>query len=259
MKVSFEKWKGWDAVKCVAGKNILTAGISAGPRILSFTHNGGENILYEDQTDFRVGEWLMYGGHRFTIAPENDDSYFPDNEPCEVSIADSAVHISAKQQPNGLRLSLVISASPYGDFCIDHLLLNEGRADWQGALWAITCIPRSHIVSGLCQTANIHFWPGTDRLKWKQAKGRITVDDGDFRGKAGWYSASPELEATSPEGRFIIKSQAASDPAVYVDNGSNVEIFVCQHHAELETLSEEHLVTHGSSVVHRQYWQYTAV
>jgi hypothetical protein len=254
MNVSFVQWKDWDAVKCMAGEYTLTIGISAGPRILSFSYNGGENMLYEDHTGFRVGEWRMYGGHRFTVAPESDDSYYPDNEPCGVTIEDAAIHIAAQQRSNGLTLSMVISASLQG-FCIDHLLVNGGTLDWEGALWAITCVPRAHVLFGACETNRINFWPGTDASKWKQADGRISVDDGAFRGKTGWYAASPELVAISQQGQFTISSPGVSAPESCVDNGSNTEIFVCPHYAELETLGEKLLVAPGSTAVHRQYWR----
>lgn len=256
MNVRFEKWKDWDAVKCTAGQHTMVIGISAGPRILSFGCDGGENMLYEDQTGFGVGAWRMYGGHRFTIAPEGEDSYEPDNAPCEVAMEDKAIHVTARQRSNGLILSLVISESSQGGFCIDHVLLNNGSMDWEGALWAITCIPRFNVLSGSCKTKRINFWPGTDASRWKQSNGFITVDDGDFRGKAGWYSAAPGLMAIGRSGTFTITSPDQAAPELCVDNGSNVEVFVCAGWAELETLSEKYTIAPGGSATHRQHWQF---
>lgn len=255
MNVSFERWKNRDAVQCITGENALTIGIATGPRILSFTHNGGENILYEDHTGFSVGAWYMYGGHRFTTAPENEESYYPDNDPCEVKLEGSSVRISAKQRPNGLALSLVINESSQGGFYIDHVLLNTGVTEWEGALWAITCVPRSCKLSGSCESKAINFWPGTDASKWKLADGKVSVEDGDFRGKAGWFCVSPGLTATNRRGEFTIISTDIAAPELCVDNGSNTEIFVCSGWAELETLSEKFLVPPGGSVSHRQHWQ----
>lgn len=255
MNVSFIKWKSWDAVKCTIGQNVLVIGVSAGPRILSLSYNNGENILYEDHTGFCVGEWLMHGGHRFTIAPENEDSYYPDNEPCNVKLENSALHIAAARRLNGLVLSLVISESPEEGFYIDHVLVNGGSMDWVGALWAITCVPRSHLLTGSCETKEIHFWPGTDASKWKQAHGKVGVEYGNFRGKGGWYSASPKLMAIAQHVAFTISSPVTPAPECCVDNNSNVEIFVCSDWAELETLSEKFLVAPGDTVFHRQRWQ----
>ena len=259
MNVKFVKWKNWDAVQCSAGKADLIIGISAGPRILSFTYDSGENILYEDYTGFNVGEWRIYGGHRFTIAPENDDSYYPDNDQCEVIIGDTALHISAKQRLNGLLLSLVISELPEGCFTIDHVLLNNGSTSWQGALWAITCVPRSDVLIASCQAKKIHFWPGTDASKWKQVDGNVYVENGNFRGKAGWYNAAPDFKAINQQGEFQVSSADTAVPERCVDNGCNAEMFVCGDWAELETLSENFLVEPGGSVSHKQQWRFNAL
>lgn len=256
MKVSFVKWRTGDAVECTVGKQTLLIGISAGPRIRSFTFNGGENILYEDNTGFGVGDWKMYGGHRFTTAPENEESYYPDNEPCKVSVEDSVVKIFAMPRPNGISLSLEITESLHEGFDINHVLLNKGPLHWEGALWAITCVPRSARLLASCETGNIHFWPGTDASKWNRVNGVLTVEDGGFRGKAGWYSTCPKLVSISKQGKLIISSPVLSDPALCVDDGSNAEIFVCAEHAELETLSEKFLVPGGGSVFHQQHWQF---
>lgn len=259
MNVSFVKWKNQNAIACTIGQSTLLTGLSAGPRILSLSYGTGENILFEDYTNFGVGEWLMYGGHRFTTAPENEDSYYPDNEPCEVKLTGSAVCISARQRLNGLQLSLIISRSVQGGFYIDHVLRNNGLLDWQGALWAITCVPRSHVVSGVCETGHINFWPGTDALQWKLSDGKLCVADGDFRGKVGWYSAFPELTAAGRQAQLTIKSPDMSVPELCVDNYSNAEIFVCPYWAELETLSQKVRVAPGASATHRQHWQLSLV
>ncbi len=255
MNVSFERWKHWDAIKCTAGRNTLVIGISAGPRILSFSCDGGENMLYEDHTDFGIGTWRMHGGHRFTIAPERDESYEPDNESCEVTIEDKAIHVTAGQRSNGLILSLAICESLQGGFYIDHVLLNNGSMDWEGALWAISCVPRASSLFASCNTGNINFWPGTDISKWKRSDGQLTVAGGDFKGKAGWYSAAPELTAIGRAGKFTVTSPDKTIPGLCVDNGSNVEVFVCAGWAELETLSEKYILAPGDSATHRQHWQ----
>lgn len=256
MNFTFIKWKNWDAVKCSVNQYELIAGISAGPRILSVSHEGGKNLLYEDDTDFRVGEWRIYGGHRFTVAPENEDSYYPDNEPCDVKVIDSKLHISAKQRPNGIRLSIEISKASGGDgFEIQHILENNGREEWSGALWAITCVPRSAQLLAACTTENIHYWPGTDPAQWQQVNKQMTVKAGAFRGKAGWHSEHPLLTAVQQQGTLVIDSAGLSIAEACADNGCNTEVFVCADFAELETLSERVFVAAGESACHVQRWR----
>ncbi|GEP97550.1 hypothetical protein [Chitinophaga cymbidii] len=266
MNISAVRWNGWDAVRCSTDTCELIAGISAGPRILSLRYRGGDNLLYVDDKDFRVGDWRIYGGHRFTTAPENDASYFPDNAPCKVTISDAALKITAPQRPDGIRLSLIITAGEEG-FDIEHVLAYHGAEVWEGALWAITCVPRSALLEAgrlahssllaqdACIAEAVHFWPGTDPGNWEFTGGRVNIKAGDFRAKAGWYMEHPELSAIQPAGALSIKSPAAPPADVHVDNGCNVEVFVCADFTELETLSCKLSVQPGASARHYQQWR----
>lgn len=256
MNISRIKWNNWDAVSCAFGHYELITGTSAGPRILSLNYKGSRNILYEDHTDFRVAEWRMYGGHRFTVAPENEDSYYPDNEPCEVDIIDSVLYVKARERPNGIKLSLSISKAATGDgFHIRHTLGNNGAKDWNGALWCITCVPRTAAVFGACDTfSRINFWPGTDPSNWLQSGVQLTVKPGKFRGKAGWFYKRSLLTSVQQH-TFTIANSDTAGKENCVDNGSNTEIFVCADYAELETLSEKMIVKPGGAVSHFQQWR----
>lgn len=256
MNMTGIKWNGWNAIQCNNGNCELIVGTSAGPRILSLRYKGGANLLYEDKTDFRVGEWRIYGGHRFTTAPENDESYYPDNAPCDVQIDVSAVQITAPRRPNGTRLSLRITQATDGEgFDLEHVLEYQGKGAWTGALWVITCVPRSARMLAACTTSSIHCWPDTDPRNWELVNDRMTVKPGDFRAKAGWYMDHAELTAIQPSGTLIIKATSTALPAEYVDNGSNVEVFVCADFTELETLSEKRRILPGASAQHRQQWR----
>src|SRR5262249_16723586 len=58
-----------------------------GPRILAYNFIGGENVLGihpEAKVNTPLGEFRIYGGHRFWIAPEHmPNTYAPDNRPVE--------------------------------------------------------------------------------------------------------------------------------------------------------------------------------
>jgi hypothetical protein len=62
-----------------------------GPRLLSLRFAGGENQLYEEDSGFMVGAWRLYGGHRFTVAPESEASYAPENKPSQVRVEHGAL------------------------------------------------------------------------------------------------------------------------------------------------------------------------
>jgi hypothetical protein len=255
MNFIYEKWNNWEVVKCESGKLELIVGISAGPRILSFRHVDHENLLYYDYTNFRVGDWRIYGGHRFTIGPESEESYVPDNAPCDTAIIDSSLSIISERRQSGIQLSLLITeVEACEGFTIEHILTNYGDEDWVGALWAITCIPRSARVNAKCTTSNIHFWPETNPANWQLTVDLVTIKAGDFKGKAGWYSDYPLLTALQSHGTFEITVLEGSSPDKCIDNGSNVEVFVCPDFIELETLSPNLNVPPGTTVQHQQRW-----
>jgi hypothetical protein len=256
MTVTFETWNKWMAVKIVSGDCEMIIGISAGPRIISLTYCGGKNLLYEDDTNFGVGDWKLYGGHRFTIAPEDEKSYYPDNDACEVVADDLKVVVSAPVRADKLRLSIAISKAVNDTgFNLNHVLENCGAEDWTGALWAITCIPRSAEILASCDTADIHFWSGTDPSNWTCIKGYMRVKPGDFRGKAGWHHQKGKLMARQPDdGSLVIYNPEETASNDCVDEGCNLEVFVCREWVELETLSKRVTVSPGASASHLQHW-----
>lgn len=256
MTVSFTTWHNWKAVQIVSGDCAMIISTSVGPRVVSLTYCNGANLLYEDLTHFKVGDWHLYGGHRFTIAPESDASYYPDNAACKVIITDAKVVIAAPLRPDNIRLSVEVSAAINGNgFNLVHVLHNDGPANWSGALWAITCIPRSAKVIVSCTTPVIHYWPGTDPENWLQWDRGIIIKSGNHRGKAGWHQTQGWLAAYQPHGRIVIHNLEATVPAECADGGCNLEVFVCNDWIELETLGRIVNVATGQTAQHTEYWK----
>ena len=249
-------WREWEVITITSGSNEMIVGISAGPRIFSLRLNGGENLLYIDNTGFKVGDWFLYGGHRLTTAPENEESYYPDNEPCELIIEDFEVVIKAAVRPNKSRLSIkIIESSAVHGFDIIHELENVGDQDWSGALWAITCLPRHALVTANCNSSVINYWPGTDSSNWQVVDKKMQVKAGSYRGKAGWHEKNAWFAATQFPGDLMICNPEISEPDDCVDGGCNTEIFVCHDYFELETLSKRIIVPPGKSARHVQHWR----
>lgn len=239
-----------DTVKFNAGNTEMVIGISIGPRILSLRRNGGENLLYADHTGFKVGEWKMYGGHRFTIAPETAASYYPDNEACEVFATGAGLLVRAPQRPDGIRLSMEITASAAAGFNIRHILENNGASLWCGALWGITCVPRAAKVLARCTAPTVNYWPGTAPENWKLAADCMAPLPGEHRGKTGWHEEAGWLAAIQPPGTLIICNKDHNTGTV----NNNLEIFVCKDYVELETLGPQQTIAPGCSAAHLQQW-----
>jgi hypothetical protein len=259
VKTAAVRWEGWDAVRCVAGDCELIVGVSAGPRILVLRRNAGPNLLYHDTTDFRVGDWRLHGGHRFTVAPEEERTYEPDNAPCTVDHGETELRIAAAPRKDGTRRILVISAAIVGTgFDVRHILQNDGAQSWHGALWAITCVPHAGTVVAPLDHSPVRFWPGTDRTPWQIASQHLTLPLSESRGKAGWHCAAGWLASLQREATLVIHSPDVSAPVDCADEGCNVELFTCADFIELETLSRLVTLAPGARAVHRQRWRLLA-
>jgi hypothetical protein len=250
------RWKDWAAVRCVAGDAELVVGFSAGPRVLSLRWGSSSNLLYQDARNFRVGEWRLHGGHRFTVAPECDDSYEPDNAPCQAENRGPELRVSAPLGSKGLRRALIISAATDGSgFDLRHILENHGEQPWRGALWGITCVPHSGSVLAPRTHPRVRFWPNAERTHWDLGPGHISLTPNGARGKAGWHSDAGWLASLQREATFVIHCPETPLASECVDEGCNLEVFICADYVELETLSGEVTIAPDGHAEHLQRWR----
>jgi hypothetical protein len=259
MNIERVPWGDWDAMRCVAGDCELVVGVSAGPRILSLRRGTGSNLLYHDTTDFRVGDWRLQGGHRFTVAPEGEETYAPDNASCVVETHGQELHVAAPLGKNRTRRLLVISAATDSTgFDVRHVLENHGERPWRGALWGITCVPLTGSLVAPFTQPGLRFWPGAEREGWQIAPGHIAMTPNGARTKVGWHSDAGWLASLQREATFVIHCPDASPAHQCVDEGCNLEVFTCADYVELETLSSIVTLSPGELATHRQRWRLLA-
>jgi hypothetical protein len=257
------------AYRCHVGELDLTVVASIGPRILSLRRNGGPNLLALDPADFRVGDWRLYGGHRFTTAPEGEPSYSPDNAVCEVQVADNSLSLSSSSSPCGVLKSIEISARLEGDgFLLRHTLSNVGSSLWHGAPWAITCVsPFGSVVLPHQTFASlprrpIRFWNGRSNnyagplsRQWVDKHDHLLIRPNGERGKIGLFSGSAWIAWVGAETVFCISCPQVVAPEGYPDGGCNLEVFTCRHYLELEHVGPLVTLTPGSSVALEEHWR----
>ena len=249
-------YRHWSkAYRCTAGAAELIVITDIGPRILSLRWHGGTNLLYEDGAGFGVGEWRLYGGHRFTVAPEGGETYAPDNTACTVEMRADELRVAARSGANGTRRLLIISAASDGaGFDLRHVIENHGPQSWRGALWAITCVPPSRVVAPGA-ASEVRFWPGTNRREWNLAPGDVAPVSRGTRGKIGWHSEAAWLASLQPEATLVIHNPHPAAPSNCVDDGCNVEIFTCPDYLEIETLGGEVVLAPGGQASHLERWR----
>ena len=135
--------------KCIFLENgAVKLGITVdmGPRIIYFSLNGRENIMFEDRdrkftemTD-DYGEWVNYGGHRLWCSPEvNPETYYPDNAPVDYVIGDGEVTVTPKPTPFGKSFQITVSMdSTKPVVTVTHKIKNVSGKPSRYAAWSIT-------------------------------------------------------------------------------------------------------------------------
>jgi hypothetical protein len=254
---------GWpEAYRCSAGPVELIVVASMGPRILSLRLQGGENLLYEDTTDFKVGAWRLCGGHRFATAPESPMSYTPDNQPCEVSFECNRLSMSSCLE-DGLLRGLEITTDMHSTgFELRHVLRNCRTEPWRGAAWAITCVPLSGRVIVPRSNGPARFWTGPDggyadasSLQWQSLEDCFVIQPRGHRGKVGLRSEPGWLAWLLDDCTFIIRGPARRPQATYPDGDCNVEVYTSATYLELETLGPLTTLLPGEALAHVERWQ----
>ena len=266
-RIIYRSWP--DAYRCTMGDVQLTVVVSIGPRILSLRFNDGENLLHEDAADVRVGEWRLYGGHRFTTAPESPASYLPDNAPCLATEENGGLLIVQPNATDGLEKAMRVKAGPGGSgFELHHLLRNTGGLPWRGALWAITgfadagrvVVPwgagtdqwRTQMVRYLVH-AGVSYANATSR-QWRPAADHFVIEPAGQRGKIGLYTDRGWLAWLRPDGTIVKHCPNVAPESACPDGGCNAEVFVGPDYVELETLGALTTLAAGQEVSHVERW-----
>ena len=270
MRIERTRYRAWpEAYRCTVGEVELTVVVSVGPRILSLRYGDGENLLHADGDDLRVGDWRLYGGHRFTTAPESPASYLPDNALCRAVEENGSLLIISPRNPDGLDRALRIAGANDGrGFELTHALCNTNRQEWTGALWAITglasagrvVVPwgcgddrwRTQMVRYLVQ-AGTPYANATSR-QWQPAADHFVVEPRAERGKIGLFSDRGWVALLRPDGTFVKRCPAVPPEAECPDGGCNVEVYVGADYVELETLSPLTTLGPGEVLEHVERW-----
>ncbi|MBC8145180.1 MAG: hypothetical protein H7X80_06305 [bacterium] len=143
-----ERVTGPDKHECIRLSNddvYVEATIDVGPRIVTYSRVGGENVLgeaFDVAIETTLGTWRPYAGHRLWAAPEaNPFSYAPDNDPVDVhEIGERAVRLVARPQA-GLQKSMTITLADKGsNVTIVHRITNHSLPTIEIAPWALTIV-----------------------------------------------------------------------------------------------------------------------
>ncbi len=271
-----QEFFGLDTVEVSAGQFDFLVSKSVGPRILSLSYKGSENLFAELSNDYLEypgnGNFYFYGGHRLWVAPENPPiTYIPDDQP--IRIRESSGFIELIQEINqitGIQKSIRIRFTDYDDVVvIDHFIHNKGDLPLKCAPWAITqlklggtaILPQQ--IKGidgntLLPDRSIVLWPYTDindpRIRWGNQFIFIDPKPFDQDLKIG-MSNSQKWMAYFCHNLLFIKYAKNYESEQLIDQGATSECYCNLKFIELETLGSQKQIEPGKTTQHREVWR----
>lgn len=246
--------------------------LSYGLRIGHFSFCGGENVLYEqphDMQELATPEgWRVRGGHRFWIAPEEEEDYFPDNNPIRYEIDGDSVLLIQDNDPwlrakKSIRITLGDDASVQ----VTHYLENTGKQDRTCSIWGITSvapggtqhIPLKAFDGGYHPRHWISAWSYTDlgdyRVKYSRDEILLSHEPVPQKYKIG--IDRPDRPVWYENRGVIFEKDFPVNPKenVYPDKDVCYETYMCQYMVEMESLSTLHTIAPGESFSYTEIWR----
>ena len=276
MHIKQSNFGGWEHNLQLGNEHVeLIISLDVGPRILSYKTPTGENVLknYPEQMGGR-GEtkWMIRGGHRFWIAPEDEVlSYVPDNAPVHYEfIGENGVRLTnTGVDPWHVKKEMTVTLKPdSSEVTILHHATNEGNAPIEIATWGLSVMapggleiiplpPLGEHPRDLLPNRAMIIWPYTDmtdprwRFGWKFITLRQTADGVPM--KLGLAHKERWVGYLMRDALFV-KSFAHEAGALYPDCGSNFETFTNSEMLEIESLGPLRKLAPGETTEHTEQW-----
>ena len=243
-----------------------------GLRIVHISCPGMENLCYEQPADlsdnFTTPDgWRLYGGHRLWMAPESNDSYYPDNAP--VSYIREADSVLVEQSPDpclNIRKQLRVT---FRDDCVDveNIIINAGDQPLCGASWGVNTLDAGGTAvidfpdsstSEFIPRRIVSLWSDTNlhdaRIRFSKDALTATHKPSEDYFKIGLY-CNPGKAVFENKGQRFALTFGCDEPENLPDNGCNFELYMCTEFMELETLGTKHTLAPGEGMSHTETWQ----
>lgn len=268
---------GWERNLRLANDQIeLVVTLDVGPRVISFRTKNGANVF--KTFDEQLGgtgetEWMIRGGHRFWIAPEDlERTYHIDNHPPRHWVDDTTGEFifEAEQEAGGRILkTLGITISPdSAKVRVRHTAKNMDSKPLEFSAWALSVMkaggtavipqpPLGEHPRDLLPNRTLVLWPYTDLTDARFRIGRdfIVLRQAADRPptKLGLSHKEKQIAYIVDDSIFI-KSFEFIEGATYPDGGCNFETFTNGEMLEVESLSPLHTVPPGGEITHIEEW-----
>lgn len=242
-----------------------------GIRIRHFGFLDEENIFYcqpKNMTELTTeAGWRLYGGHRLWLAPEQEDTYCPDNHPIHYSVLDNEV-VLEQSVDEWSKVKKSIRICFQEDACVKvvHRIENCSDDPIERSLWCVSVVApggTEYISLGeqeksMSHSNRISWWHHTSlgdvRATYKKNEIQIQHMPIDERYKIGIAHPVTPVRYVN-NGVIFEKDYDVKLDMVYPDGNVSFETFFCRHMAEIESLSPLHTLSPGESVEHTEVWR----
>lgn len=254
-------------------KTEIAVALDFGIRIVYAACVGCENLFYEQPSDRSDGfttndGWILYGGHRLWLAPESDNSYYPDNEPVRYSVQDQTILFEQNIDPIlKIRKRLSVCYGEDGRIQITQSIENVSDQPITGAAWGVNTLDAGGEVDihFACQTVGgynpqrvVSLWSDTNigdpRLQFTRDHLHAQYLPLDDYLKLGLYSSPGKAVFRNKDQEFVLTFDA-QPYIVYPDNGCNFELYMCKRFTELESLGKMTTILPGQCADHTETWR----
>lgn len=248
-----------------------------GIRVVHLSCAGCDNLFYVQPADLSdgfitEGGWRLYGGHRIWMAPESDDSYYPDNVPVAYELTPNGARITQDIDPVlGIRKHLEIQFLEDGGVRLTQSIENVTDKPIFGASWGVNTLDAGGVAE-ICFTNDnrkgytphrvVSLWSDTNlhdpRLCFEKEKLTARYMPLQDYLKLGLYCIDGKVTFENKGQRLTLLFDT-DDLNKHPDNGCNFELYMCSKFVELETLGINKNVLPGQSTSHSETWYLTKV
>ncbi len=270
------EFHGWQNNALLENEHAsLVVTLDVGPRIISYAAQGASNILktYPEQLGGAwENEWLIRGGHRLWVAPEDEQrSYVLDNGPAFVyDSGENWLRVgNASDEQFRIAKTMKIELVPgTSRVLIEHTLTNEGDSVQEMASWGLSVMapggteiiphpPMGSHPENLLPNRSMVLWPYTDLSDPRYSIGRkfiqLRQDAQSGPTKIGLLHIAGWIGYALNDQLFLKKIHVGQD-VTYPDMNSNFQTFTNDEMLEIESLGELRSLHPGESTTHYEEW-----
>lgn len=277
MSVSVSKRQYKNFGNCVFLDNgVISLGVTVdvGPRIIYFSGNGKENVLFED-TERRFtepageyGTWVAYGGHRIWCAPEvNPETYYPDNGCVDCTITEKGVILKPPVTPFGKEFTMIVEMDDSAPVVrLTHKIKNVSDSDAEFAAWSVTSltdggvcmIPMNTEKRGYLPNRVMSLWDYTDiydsRFRMTNSEVRIKQDGFIRKAFKAGFNLEDGYALYAVKDQIFAKCIPEYEDVCYPDFSCNFEVYTNNLFLECELLGEKRKYAKGEEAVISEQW-----